>query len=123
MVIIPADGNSFGQGILNFNIQQLVARLLLVQGFSNPLPSLPQIDDAIQQQNAAIANGTAGPFASFDMVSAGLDLTGRKPPAIFPGIASYRSYQPAHLADHGQSSLKSGRKVRSAEFIPRVVCR
>ena len=84
MVIIPPDGNSFGLGVLNFNIQQLVDRLLLIQGFSNPLSSLPQINDAIQQQNAAIANGTAGPFATFDVVSAGLDLTGGTPPRDFP---------------------------------------
>src|SRR5882724_4957784 len=87
MVIIPADGNSFGQGVMTFNIQQLVARLLLVQGFSNPLPSLPQINDAIQQQNADIANGTAGPFVSFDVASQGLDLTGGKPPSNFPPVS------------------------------------
>ena len=87
MVIIPADGNSFGQGVMTFNIQQLVARLLLVQGFSNPLPSLPQINDAIQQQNTDIANGTAGPIVSFDVASQGLDLTGGKPPSNFPPVS------------------------------------
>jgi hypothetical protein len=46
---------------------------------------LPAIDDAIQLQNAAIANGTAGPFASFDVVSEGLDLTGGNPPSIPTG--------------------------------------
>ena len=76
-VVISPDGNSFGPGALTFNIQQLVSRLLLIQGFSNPLPSLPLINDAIQQQNAAIANGTAGPFAPFSEVTAGLDLTGQ----------------------------------------------
>ncbi len=79
-VVIPPDGNSFGGGALTFNIQQLVSRLLLIQGFSNPLPSMPLINDAIQQQNAAIANGTAGPFAPFNVVAAGLDLTGGTPP-------------------------------------------
>ena len=83
-VVIPADGNSFGQGAQTFNIGELVSRLLLVQGFSNPLPSQSLINDAIAQQNAAIANGTAGPFASFDVVSAGLDLTGGKPPGNLP---------------------------------------
>jgi hypothetical protein len=75
-VVIPPDGNSFGKGILNFNIQQLVSRLLLLQGFSHPLSSLPEINDAIQQQNTNIANGTGGPFAPFDVVAEGLDLTG-----------------------------------------------
>jgi hypothetical protein len=79
-VIIPPNGNNFGQGVMNFNIQQLVARLLLLQGFSHPLSSLPLINDAIQQQNTAIANGTAGSFAPFDLVAAGLDLTGGPPP-------------------------------------------
>jgi hypothetical protein len=85
MVIIPADGNSFGKGTMNFNIQQLVARLLLVGGFSNPLSSLPLIEAAIQQQLADIANGTAGPFAGFDVVSDGLDLSGGNPPGNPPG--------------------------------------
>ena len=75
-VVIPPDGNSFGQGSQNFNIQELVTRLSLIQGFSNPLSSLPLINDAIAQQNAAIANGTAGTFAPFGVVAAGLDLTG-----------------------------------------------
>jgi hypothetical protein len=82
LVVIPPDGNSFGNGILNFNLGELVSRLLLIQGFSHPLASLPEINDAIQQQNTSIANGTGGPFAPFDMVAGGLDLTGGNlPPA------------------------------------------
>jgi len=79
-VVIPPDGNSFGQGTQKFNIGELVARLSLIQGFSNPLPSLPLINDAIAQQNAAIANGTAGPFAPFGVAALGFDLTGGNPP-------------------------------------------
>ena len=80
MIIIPADGNSFGAGVLTFDLQQLVARLLLVQGFSNPLSSLPLINAAIQQQIADIANGTAGPIVSFEVASDGLDINGGAPP-------------------------------------------
>ena len=87
LIVIPPDGNSFGKGIMNFNIQQLVGRLLLIQGFSNPLSSLPAINDAIQQQNTSIANGTAPPFAPFDVVAAGLDLTGGNlPPTSNPNL-------------------------------------
>jgi len=59
---------------------------LLLQGFSHPLSSLPEINDAIQQQNTNIANGTGGPFAPFDaVVAAGLDLTGGNlPPTSNP---------------------------------------
>ena len=79
-VVIPADGNSFGQGAQTFNIGELVSRLLLIQGFSNPLPSLPLIKDAIQAQNTAIANGTAGPMVPFNVAAQGFDLTGGSPP-------------------------------------------
>jgi len=82
-VIIPPDGNSFGRGVMNFNIGQLVSRLLLIQGFSNPLSSLPKINDAIQEQNTTIANGGGGPFAPFDVAAEGFDLTGGNLPSTF----------------------------------------
>ena len=82
MIVIPPDGNSFGKGTVNFNLQQLVAHLLLVQGFSHALPSSPLIDSAIQQQITDIANGTVGLFAPFNTVTDGLDLTGGTP--LFP---------------------------------------
>jgi hypothetical protein len=85
-VVIAPDGNSFGQGAQTFNIGQLVSRLLLVQGFSNPLSSLQLINDAIQQQNTAIANGTAGTLVSFDVAAAGFDLTGGHPPSLPPNM-------------------------------------
>ena len=42
MVVVPADGNEFGPA-LTFNLAELVGRLLLVNGFSNPLSSMPLI--------------------------------------------------------------------------------
>jgi hypothetical protein len=94
-VVIPPDGNSFGRGVLNFNIGQLVARLLLIQGFSNPLSSLPAINDAIQQQNAGIGSGAGGPFAPFDLVGDGLDLTGGNvPPGGGPNLFINYTKQP-----------------------------
>jgi hypothetical protein len=94
-VIIPPDGSSFGKGFLNFNIQQLVSRLLLIQGFANPLSSLPKINDAIQQQNTNIANGAGGPFAPFDIMAGGLDLTGGNlPPTSSPNLFINFIHQP-----------------------------
>ena len=86
-VIIPPDGSSFGKGILNFNIGQLVSRLLLIQGFSNPLSSLPEIKEAIHEQYTSISNGTAPPIAPFNVVGDGLDLTGGNiPPTSNPNL-------------------------------------
>lgn len=94
-VIIPPDGSSFGRGILNFNIQQLVSRLMLLQGFSHPLASLPEINDAIHEQNTDIGNGTGGPFAPFDVVADGLDLTGGNlPPTGNPNLFINFTLQP-----------------------------
>jgi hypothetical protein len=86
-VIIPPDGNSFGRGVMNFNIGELVSRLLLIQGFSHPLASMPAINDAIQQQTTNFGNGLGGPIAPFDVVGEGLDLTGGNlPPASNPNL-------------------------------------
>jgi hypothetical protein len=86
-VIIPPDGNSFGRGVMNFNIGELVSRLLLIQGFSHPLASMPAINDAIQQQTTNFGNGIGGPIAPFDVVGEGLDLTGGNlPPASNPNL-------------------------------------
>jgi hypothetical protein len=81
-VVIPPSGNNFGAGAESFNIGELVSRLLLVQGFSNTLSSMPLINDAIAQQNAAITNGTAGSIVPFGVAAAGFDLTGRTAPPI-----------------------------------------
>jgi hypothetical protein len=93
-VVIPPDGNGFGPGAQNFNLGQLVARLLLVQGFANPLSSLQLINEAIQQQNAALANGTGGTLVSFDVAAAGFDLTGGNPPAPPPNMFINHVQQP-----------------------------
>jgi hypothetical protein len=79
-VVIPPDGSSFGRGTMNFNIGDLVSRLELIQGFSHTLDSMPDINDAIQQQNTTIANGTSPPIVSFDVAADGFDVTGGKPP-------------------------------------------
>ena len=94
-VVIPPDENSFGRGILNFNIGQLVSRLLLIQGFSNPLASLSKINDAIQEQNTTIANGGGGPFAPFNVAAEGFDLTGGNlPPTSNPDLFINFTLQP-----------------------------
>jgi hypothetical protein len=88
MVIIPADGNSFG-AVQTFNIQQLVSRLLLIQGFSNALSSMPLINDAIQQQVAEFGLGGGGALADLLAVAEGLDVfgvTGPSPPPFEPII-------------------------------------
>jgi hypothetical protein len=79
-VVIPPDGSSFGKGAMNFNIGELVSRLELIQGFSHTFDSVPDINDAIQQQTTAIANGTAPPFVPFDVAADGFDTTGGPPP-------------------------------------------
>jgi hypothetical protein len=93
-VVIPPDGDSFGLDTQTFNIGQLVSRLLLLQGFSNPLSSLQLINDAIQAQNSAIASGTAGAIVSFDVAAAGLDLTGGNPPPAPPNLFINHIQQP-----------------------------
>jgi hypothetical protein len=78
MVIVPADGNSFGE-VVNFNIQELVSHMLLIQGFSNPLSSTGLINDAIQQQLSHVADGTAGSFTILMVAGQGLDILGGNP--------------------------------------------
>jgi hypothetical protein len=88
MVVIPADGNSFG-AVQTFNIQQLVSRLLLIQGFSNALSSMSLINDAIQQQIAEFGLGGGGSVANLLSVAEGLDVfgaTGPSPPGFEPII-------------------------------------
>jgi hypothetical protein len=38
---------------------------------------LPEITNAIQQQNASVAGGTAPPLAPFNGVAEGLDMAGK----------------------------------------------
>lgn len=86
MVIVPPDGNSFGE-VETFNLGQLVARLLLVTGFSLPLSSMPLIAAAIQLQNEQIAAGKVGPLVPVQIAGIGLDMTGKPgsdlPPTLF----------------------------------------
>jgi hypothetical protein len=89
MIIIPPSEDSFGAGIMNFDIGQLVARLLLIQGFSNPLSSMSLINEAIQQQIADITNGRGGSFSGLGVVGEGLDLTGGNLAGHPPGGAPF----------------------------------
>lgn len=73
MVIVPPDGNEFGD-VMTFNLAEMAPRILLVVGFSNPLSSLPLIANAIQQQNNQIAAGTLPNLVSFLVASFGLDI-------------------------------------------------
>jgi hypothetical protein len=74
MVIVSPDGDAFGP-VMNVNLGRLVPRLLLVEGFSEPLSSLPLIDAAIQAQNQEIAAGGTGDWAPLLVAEYGLDLT------------------------------------------------
>jgi len=73
MVIVSPDGTEFSL-VMNFNLGKLVSRLQLVNGFSNPLSSLPQIEAAIQNQNQQIAAGTLDNLVTLPQAGFGLDL-------------------------------------------------
>ncbi|MEY2465574.1 MAG: hypothetical protein QOD03_95 [Verrucomicrobiota bacterium] len=58
LVFILAGQTEFGP-VLDINLAKLVGGSQLINGFSNPLSSLPLIQDAINQQNNLIQNGKA----------------------------------------------------------------
>ncbi|MEY2465575.1 MAG: hypothetical protein QOD03_96 [Verrucomicrobiota bacterium] len=91
MIIIAADGESHSE-VMNFNIQQLIAHMLLIQGFSNPLSSMPLITDAIQQQLGDIASGAAGPFTIQLVVGQGLDIFGTNPSDFHLEVPSFINF-------------------------------
>lgn len=72
-VIVSADGNELGD-VMNFNLGDLTARLLLVVGFSKTLSSLPQIEAAIQEQNRQFYAGKIIDPASIGLAGFGLDI-------------------------------------------------
>lgn len=76
MVIVSPDGKSFGP-LMTFNLGELVPHLLLVVGFSEPLPSQSLIDAAIQKQNQAIADGQLTDLVSLQTAFIGLDIIHR----------------------------------------------
>ena len=57
LVYVLPGGTTFSP-VLDINLAKLVAGSQLVNGFANPLPSLPLIQQAIARQNAAIAAGS-----------------------------------------------------------------
>ena len=81
MVIVSADGEEFSD-LLVFNLAELVSRLELVVGFSQPLSSSPLIITAIQLQNDQINAGTLLHLVSFLLATTGLEITSgpRLPP-------------------------------------------
>ena len=73
MMIVPPNGDSFGP-VTDINLAKLVPHLLLLNGFSNPLSSMPLIEDAIRLQNEQIAAGKEFHFDSLATTGFGLDL-------------------------------------------------
>ena len=73
MVIVLPGGNEFGP-VEEIDLKQLADHLLLLNGFSHPVSSWPLILVAIGEQEAHIADGTAGRFAPLFMVGNGLDF-------------------------------------------------
>lgn len=56
LVFVLPGQTDFGH-VLEINLGKLVAGSTLVHGFSNPLPSLPLIENAINHQNQELGNG------------------------------------------------------------------
>lgn len=67
MVFVPPAGTVFSS-VMDINLGKLVAGSLLVNGFSQPLPSAPLIREAILRQNDLLASGDA-----IDTGKSGLD--------------------------------------------------
>jgi hypothetical protein len=59
---------------MDIHLGQFASRLLLLNGFSNPLSSMPLIEAAIQQQNADITAGKNFHFESVQTAGSGLEL-------------------------------------------------
>lgn len=76
MVIVSPDGTKFSV-LMNFNLGQLLPHLLLVVGFSEPLSSLPLIEEAIQIQNQEITGGKLNDLVSLQTAFFGLDIIHR----------------------------------------------
>jgi hypothetical protein len=73
MLIVPPSGDSFSP-VKDIDLAKLVPHLLLISGFSNPLSSMPLIEDAIRLQNEQIAEGKEFHFDSLATIGFGLDL-------------------------------------------------
>jgi len=73
MVVVPPRGDSFGP-VMDINLGRLVPHLLLLNGFSRRLSSMPLIQDAIRLQNQQIDAGKKFNFGSLTDASAGVEL-------------------------------------------------
>ena len=58
MIFVPPGQSDFGP-VLDIRLGKLVAGSNLVKGFANELPSIPQVNAAVQRQEAAISSGAA----------------------------------------------------------------
>ncbi len=76
MVVVTTDDEQF-EGVEFFNLQELVARLTLVVGFSRPLDSLPLIEAAILEQRQQVAAGEIKLLLKADVSDFGLDIIHR----------------------------------------------
>jgi hypothetical protein len=83
MVIVRPAGDAF-EPVMVFNLGEVVPHLILIRGFSTPLPSLPLIEAAIQAQDALIAAGKISAFVSPMMTEFGLELVIKLPDTTFP---------------------------------------
>jgi hypothetical protein len=72
-VSVPSTGDSFSP-VMDIHLGQFASHLLLLNGFSNPLSSMPLIEAAIQQQNTDIAAGKNFHFESLQTAGRGLEL-------------------------------------------------
>ena len=85
MLTVSPDGNSFGS-VMDIHLKKLASNLVLLNGFSHPLSSMPLIEAAIQLQNEQIAAGREFHFASLQTAGNGLELTFAKISAAFQQV-------------------------------------
>ena len=83
MVIVLASGEAF-EPVMTFNLGEVVSHLILVRGFSTPLPSLPLVEQAIQEQNQLIIDGKITDLVSPQFAEFGLELVIKLPNLGFP---------------------------------------
>ena len=96
MVVVTTDEKQF-EGVEFFNLEKLVARLVLVVGFSHPLASMPLIALAIQEQHRQLAAGEIKFLLTADAADFGLDIVHR--------ANTFGQILPPETPDHTQNPL------------------